>query len=88
MTGGLELVHNLGIALGRLVNRERPTGAGPKVLYGDRCGRRRDIGAHEKRLCRCCLTYHHGTLHAPHLPRAHDPARVCHSYRLSEPLSS
>jgi hypothetical protein len=60
MAGGLELVHTLGRALGRLVNRERPTGTGPRVVCGDRGGRRRDIDAHEKRLCRCCLTRPHG----------------------------
>ena len=71
MTAGLELVHTLGIPLGRLVNAERPTGVAPRTLYGNRCGRRRDINTHEKRIGLCCLAWPRSTLHALHLPRVH-----------------
>jgi hypothetical protein len=66
MPGGLELVPTLGRALGPLVHRARPTRVGPRALGGDRCGRRRAINADDKRLCRCCLTCPHHTLHTAH----------------------
>jgi hypothetical protein len=88
MTGGLELVHTRGRALGRLVNRERPTGVGPRALCGDRCGRRRDIDAHEKRLGLCCLACPHGALDSPHASHDDPTARMSHALRRSEQLSS
>src|SRR5215216_2799355 len=88
MTGGLELVHKLGMAFGRLVNGERPTGGSPSTLYGDGCGRRRDIDAHEKRIGLCCLACPHGALHSPHTSHGDSTAWMSHSLRLSEQLSS
>jgi len=88
MPGGLELMPELGIALGRLVNGARSTGAGPRALCGDRRGRRRDIDAHEKRIGRCCLACSHGTLHSPHASHGDPITWVSHSLRLSEQLSS
>ena len=88
MPGGLELMPELSLTLGPLVNGERPTGVGPSALCGDRGGRRRDIDAHEKRIGLCCLACPHGTLHAPHGSHGDPITWVSHSLRLSEQLSS
>jgi len=43
MTGGVELVHQRGITLGRSGDGERPTGVAARALHGNCCARRRDI---------------------------------------------